>query len=41
METNRESFHAGGPYNPETGEYVGAGNNQPTNQPTVALRLTT
>lgn len=29
METNREAFHAGGPYNPETGEYVGAGNNQP------------
>ncbi|MGT2873714.1 1-deoxy-D-xylulose-5-phosphate synthase [Streptococcus gallolyticus subsp. gallolyticus] len=23
MEENREAFHAGGPYNPETGEYLG------------------
>ena len=22
MEENREAFHAGGPYNPETGEYL-------------------
>lgn len=25
MEKNREAFHAGGPYNPETGEYLGGG----------------
>ncbi|WP_423213876.1 1-deoxy-D-xylulose-5-phosphate synthase [Streptococcus equinus] len=26
MEENREAFHAGGPYNPETGEYLRGGN---------------
>ena len=26
MEENREAFHAGGPYNPETGEYLRASN---------------
>lgn len=28
MEKNREAFHAGGPYNPETGEYIITDNSQ-------------
>ena len=29
-EQRREAFHAGGPYNPETGEYIRFGNGEPT-----------
>lgn len=37
-EENRERFHAGGPFSLETGEYVGAGNTNPT-YATVATEL--
>lgn len=42
MEENRESYHAGGPYNPGTGEYVRrskGGETYNSNQPKIYYRF--